>query len=572
MADIYQVADDYKRRLRRREAQALREIQTAYDVTQRRVLEELLSLMLAAQRYEPGNWRRAALSRLAELEQTLGREGARFGRAAGRAVEAGQAQAVDLGVRGASAMAEAGPLLGVRWARVPAEALEHLVGTLGNGSPLRELFDRFGPVASTQGREALEAGLGAGWNPRKAAVELERALRSGEPPQGFGAELLGRTGELRDRALVIARTEMVRSHRQAALANYQANADVVEGWEWHAERGPRTCAVCLAMDGTLHPLDEPFASHVQCRCSPVPWFDGMDGRGEGEDWFAEQDEEYQEAVLGPGKLALYRDGKIQLRDLVHESRDPEWGPQRNEKSLKRVNRELGIEPGDRPKAPPNDGNGSTLHQVFPNVDLFGKNDASKQVEGLRKAIQAAGLKLPPWDGPTLKLRTGAKLDAGTAGHFVYGQEIALGRGHKRIWPNTMAHEFAHAIDAHVLSRGIGGYDWFSGGGTLVDAAFSKGRGSNRRFAAWAKAVTRTKRFKSLSVSPGEWESYLLSPKELWARTFAQYVTARSKDPGFAKSLEWMRSNPAWEATVWADDDFEPVARKMDALFKDLGWM
>jgi hypothetical protein len=108
------------------------------------------------------------------------------------------------------------------------------------------------------------------------------------------------------------------------------------------------------MHGTVHRLDERFASHPNCRCSPVPitktWQEigqelGVDlsgvreTRGEiepGPQIFAKLPEDQQRAILGPAKFAAYQAGAIGLEDLRGIRRDPRWGMVGYERSLREV--------------------------------------------------------------------------------------------------------------------------------------------------------------------------------------------------------------------------------------------
>lgn len=338
---VYDVADEYKARLMAREADAAAVIARAYRSARRRLLRRMLDVVAGLpQARSDQNWRFAAIERYEEELAEVRAAVRTFAAIAAAEVAAAQADAVELGVQAAGDYAEAVGI-GTRWARVPAEALQNLVGTLQDGSPLRELFDEFPADAAGAGRSVLEGSVAAGIGPREAARQLAAALELDAPPEGLAAELLGRTGRIQDRALVIMRTETLRSHRSAALENYQANDDVVEGWEWASARDARTCPVCLAMDGRTFALDDPFASHVQCRCAALPWFEGLEGRGTGEEWFARRPRSEQLEILGPGKLELYDEGSIGLDDLVREYDDARWGKQRVERSLRSIVDELG---------------------------------------------------------------------------------------------------------------------------------------------------------------------------------------------------------------------------------------
>lgn len=214
---------------------------------------------------------------------------------------------------------------------------------VSSGTSLSALFDTFAPETADRIYRNLLAALTTGENPRSAANLLWASV-----------------GRNISRALTIARTEMLRTYRGAQLDNYRANSDVVGQWQWLCDEGPRTCGACLAMDGMLHSLDEELDGHINCRCSAEPvtksWSDilgqyGIDGsdldeesadgnmgnaRPSGADWFAQQDDAIQQAILGPAKYAAYQQGDITLQDLVAIEQDPVWGTSIREKSLKEL--------------------------------------------------------------------------------------------------------------------------------------------------------------------------------------------------------------------------------------------
>ncbi len=212
---------------------------------------------------------------------------------------------------------------------LPVEQLERMVLGTRPGTPLGTLLAGLGARAQQEAREKLIEGVALGLGTR----EIGRNLRT-----SFGGNGI--------RSLLVARTEVIRSYRDASLATYRRNPEVIQGWYWIASLGPRTCPVCIARHGTFHPLDEEFASHPACRCSPAPatksWADlGFPDLDEtrlepesGEEWFARQDAGTQKRILGPGKFALYADGDIRLDDLVAEKVNPIWGKTLVERPLR----------------------------------------------------------------------------------------------------------------------------------------------------------------------------------------------------------------------------------------------
>lgn len=216
----------------------------------------------------------------------------------------------------------------VTFNRLPVSALEHLVGTLADGSPLRDLLDELGPSASKRVRDELIQGVGVGRNPRDTARRIRDALDGNQA-----------------RANLISRTEQLRAHRSASIEIFDANRDVVEGWIWHSALDERTCLSCVTMHGRFFASSEVFASHPGCRCSPIPKTKsfaelGITGIPEtsidippGSDWFWSQPPHVRLRLAGPAKHAALESGVITLDDLAGFRVDKKWGPVRWERSL-----------------------------------------------------------------------------------------------------------------------------------------------------------------------------------------------------------------------------------------------
>jgi hypothetical protein len=203
------------------------------------------------------------------------------------------------------------------------------------------LFDKYGDEAATAATDAIRQGVLAGRNPNAIARSLMDAL---------DISLVS--------ALNTSRTEAMRSLRDATLANYQANSDVVDSWVWLASGD--ACAMCLAMSGQEFPLDEDMDSHNNCRCAMVPktksWADIFAGTGidasdieetqadipSGIDMFNAMSADAQRDLLGPAKYNAWKAGAFDLSDLVGTSSDGKWGTSRYEKSLK----DLGLDASD----------------------------------------------------------------------------------------------------------------------------------------------------------------------------------------------------------------------------------
>jgi SPP1 gp7 family putative phage head morphogenesis protein len=218
--------------------------------------------------------------------------------------------------------ADAGSFIGAQGATLagsfdvlPADALRELVGVMGDGSPLSSLLAGLGPQAAEATRAALVTGVALGQGP----PEIAKAVRTA-------------TNMVLIRAVTIARQESLRAYRGASFRRWQAD-DLVVGWWWSSAQDRRTCAICWAKHGTEHSIDEPFASHVCCRCVPVPLLAGdSPDVTPGTEAFAALDEDMQREILGPGKFDLYA-GDVTLDDLVAETYSARWGPGLRERSL-----------------------------------------------------------------------------------------------------------------------------------------------------------------------------------------------------------------------------------------------
>jgi SPP1 gp7 family putative phage head morphogenesis protein len=196
-------------------------------------------------------------------------------------------------------------------------AIQTTAGFFYDGSPLSAITDAYSKDTTRVVRDIFVAGLAIGKNPREIARQVSKA-----------------TAIPLERALTIARTESLRAYRIEQINSYQNNADVVKGWQWSADLSTRTCVVCIAMHGTIHPLDEPFASHVSCRCAALPVTTRKAITESGEQWFARQSAEDQQVILETKTgYRAYREGKLNLSDLVEKTENETWGPGRNQRGV-----------------------------------------------------------------------------------------------------------------------------------------------------------------------------------------------------------------------------------------------
>lgn len=323
---IWQVIERQRRELLRMERSAASEMVRAYALTWQRIkvsLEELLQAKAAAE--AAGEVIDAAwlykYERLSILQRHVEGEIRRFVEVADpailaaqqAAVEAAQAHSAEL-VAGLSDRAG----VGFEFARLPADALEDIVGATALDSPLRALLDALGPEASAAVRDALIEALATG----QGAAPVARRIR-----KELGGNLV--------RALRIARTEILRAYRETTRRSYEQNDQLIDGWTWVCALTPRTCAACWAMHGTFHTPDEHLDDHPNGRCTAIPHLKtgGNLPIETGAEQFSKLDPAAQDVILGKAGGLAYREGAVELGDFVRRTRSAEWGTTRSVRAL-----------------------------------------------------------------------------------------------------------------------------------------------------------------------------------------------------------------------------------------------
>ncbi len=141
---------------------------------------------------------------------------------------------------------------------------------------------------------------------------------------------------------------------------------------------------------------------------------------------------------------------------------------------------------------------------------------------------------------------------------------------------TLAHEIGHFLDHHGHGR---------------RSEFSSIRHDD--FAEWRAAADRSEaiqRLRALQSGPATIDlpnqgrrhavkkkhlRYLLDTREIWARSYAQYIAERSGD---RRMIEQVNSQvgraldaPVWYPKQWEPKDFEDIAKAVDNLMVKIGW-
>jgi SPP1 gp7 family putative phage head morphogenesis protein len=341
---IQEIAARYRQRIIEREAVALAGMQAAYKDLEEALLLALLAL-LDDMAEEAGDAPVSWLLRSERLQRLLDQVAVQMGEVSDlqtALITNAQAEAVAMASAAAYDFAyQAHPdrlRVSAEWNRLPVAAFENMVGRMSDGSPLAEVFSRYPQVLRDAVQDSLLQGVGQGQNPRKVAAAIRRRIRTAVEEPGIGSDVVNAAREIKQRSDIIARTEVVSAHRDAALLNYQVNAEPfgAVGYRRISALDIRTCPVCWALHGRLYPVNQPFYRHPQCRCAAAVVFtlEDEDGIGLGPDRFARLSKGDQLSILGPGKYEAFRAGRLALPDVVAEFDDPRWGPSVRERSLR----------------------------------------------------------------------------------------------------------------------------------------------------------------------------------------------------------------------------------------------
>jgi len=261
-------------------------------------------------------WKVARMERYQRLLQQLEAEMGRYNGYAEAEIMTQQNAYGQLGIEHASqaitsSYLSAGSLV-ASFDRLPIDAIQAMVGLLGDGSPLATLLtDAYGTAAQAMA-DALIRGTALGWNPRKTAQAMADGIATG----------LGRI-------LTTARTEQLRVYREANRRQFE-HSGVVEGFVRLVAHQSRTCLACLAAEGEWFPVEADLYDHPNGRCSAVPKVDGLrlPTFQLGRDWFGTLSSATQTemiAELGKKAADAWARGEIDFERFYHQTPNRTWG-------------------------------------------------------------------------------------------------------------------------------------------------------------------------------------------------------------------------------------------------------
>ena len=126
----------------------------------------------------------------------------------------------------------------------------------------------------------LAQGIADGDGPALLARKLVASINGTKMGDLALTDTLGRFIPAGRRAMMLARTEIIRAHHQATIQEYRnwAVEGVIVKGEWMTAGDDRVCEKCASLQGKIFTLDEiepMIPLHPQCRCIALPFIEEL---------------------------------------------------------------------------------------------------------------------------------------------------------------------------------------------------------------------------------------------------------------------------------------------------------
>jgi len=322
--NVIEAADRFRSVLLREDAKSLTRLLDAYAAGYAKLQDkiDLLIIQMAEETATKGQILR--WTRYRQLQEQITAELSNYQTFARFELDGAVSSALNMGgthARQMMAISLGDPALAAAFNTLPKDAVITMLGFLQEDSPLYQRIQMISPATAQYVEDKLIEGITLGYNPRKIGRMLADA---------YGR---GLTDSLR-----MVRTAQLWAYRESSRANYAANADILDGWVWHAKLDGLTCMSCVAQHGSVHPLDEPLNDHYNGRCAPLPITKlfGAPVQQTGPEWFDTLTPEDQQQMMGKGKHEAWTDGRFALSQLSVSRTDAIYGNMRTEATLKEL--------------------------------------------------------------------------------------------------------------------------------------------------------------------------------------------------------------------------------------------
>jgi SPP1 gp7 family putative phage head morphogenesis protein len=131
----------------------------------------------------------------------------------------------------------------------------------------------------------------------------------------------------------------------------------------------------------------------------------------------------------------------------------------------------------------------------------------------------------------------------------------------------IAHEVGHWVDHRCLA-------------SATKFASDEAANPNSPLHDWWKAIQDSLAVKDIvnaqpiSLRAAQYKAYQLQARELWARSYSQFIAMESREPAMMTWLDNVRKGATGYSSnsQWSDEDFAPIADAFKKLFTSLNWI
>lgn len=389
--------------------------------------------------------------------------------------------------------------------------------------------------------------------------EIGKGLALGESTAEIGARVRGlirpdTPGGISYAARRLGRTEINNAYHGISRETYSESPFVI-GVKWNLSRSHKKPDVCDLLEGEdsgmgpgVYPRTQiPIPPHPQCLCFLTPK--------------TPEPDEFLDALFAG-----------QYNDWLEE------------------NGEERIEP--RPEAP----KVAAAAPVKPRAERIGDKFDIRTTKQTKAEIEDA-LKVVDsvhGDGP---LRTLPVMNLSGQNLGVYRREVRGPAVDIRIRSTgdhkafTFVHELGHYLD-HVGIRAPEGSDEYKARRRMVQVESGMNRHPETPMKAVWEAIQESPSYKEIQRRRHDpehrWQSkyyaYLISPVELWARAYSQWIGTKAPDSLVGRGLRQAQEDYGKDASdrergvtrywsgQWEDEEFKPIGAAIEEMFRGMGWL
>lgn len=148
--------------------------------------------------------------------------------------------------------------------------------------------------------------------------------------------------------------------------------------------------------------------------------------------------------------------------------------------------------------------------------------------------------------------------------------------------SVLAHEIGHFLDHQTIDgKGFSSTRAAFGDPSSLTGWWDAVKNSQAYHTLRDKKTNPQNHTRTIAISPertytvrpdAKFMSYLLSPEELWARSYTQYIAEKSGNPILLDQMDKDRQSKIHSDQQWAPEDFEPIKQAIDKVFLALGWL